>query len=63
MIDFNEKETYTETELYKKYIAFCKANKLSTLTVLSLYNVIHKYDVVITGDIGSRVYSDFKLKN
>lgn len=63
MIDLNEKETYTETELYKKYITFCKANKLSTLTVLSLYNVIHKYDVDITGDIGSRVYSGFKLKN
>ena len=63
MIDYNEEETYTETDLYKKYIAFCKANKLPTLTVLSLYNIIRVYNVDITGDIGSRVYSGFKLKN
>lgn len=63
MIDYEEDETYTETELYKKYIAFCKANKLPTLTVLSLYNVIRVYNINITGDIGSRVYSGFGLRN
>lgn len=63
MIDYDEDESYTETDLYKRYITFCKANKLTTLTVLSLYNVIRVYNINITGDVGSRVYSGFKLKN
>lgn len=61
--DENEEEMYTEIDLYKRYVSFCKANKLIVNTITGFINVIYQQiNVKSSGVIGSRIFSGFRLR-
>lgn len=63
-LDLNEsdEELHTEQEIYKYYLTFCKNNKLNILTVTTLIQSLQSKNISVEGDIGSRVFTGFKLK-
>lgn len=55
-------EMFTEQDIYKKYLSFCKSNKLSICTVTTLINILQSKNINVDGDIGSRVFNGFSFK-
>lgn len=58
----DDEDSYTEVDLYKRYVSFCKSNKLSINTITGFINVISLRPINITGDIGSRIFNGFRLR-
>lgn len=56
-----DSRTYSEQEIFKRYLAFCKNNKLTATTSTGLFSFMQTRDIIIEGDVGSRVFSGFKL--
>lgn len=62
MVFGEEEESYSEVDLYKYYITFCKNNNLIRNTITGFINVLSLRPVNIEGgEIGSRIFSGFKI--
>lgn len=53
--------TYSEQEIFKRYLTFCKNNKLTATTSTGLFAIMNTRNIIIEGDVGSRVLKGFKL--
>lgn len=60
-INYSDDNSYTENDIYRKYLNFCKNNKMKILSSSSLFSLLMQKNVNVEGDIGQRIFSGFTI--